>query len=205
MRVSGLGLLAPLLAATGCATVAPVSLDIRAHQGAHGVRFEGALAGPYDSFDDLVQTACQQMRAQPAGTRQAGYCALPFLSTSEGEKWRLSAISPLRAETRTGDRSCALPWDALKPEQRDVLFLGGGTGPMASRGPSGWTPTRFLDRTHAATWDQDTLVFSLDGEDGCTVFHYVAFARELSVFRDGHWRTSATLYNKEGLIQALRD
>jgi hypothetical protein len=95
-------------------------------------------------------------------------CALYFYSASD-HAFFISHITRIEAEAPGVERSCAIPVDLLKPEQKHRVSLGGVREPSQGGGPEAppsWRPTRFLDLETQVAWDEDTLVFSLEQPGG---------------------------------------
>jgi hypothetical protein len=173
-----------------------------------GVQYEGPMAGPYRSFTEMAETACERMSARPTapnGIPPLGYCALFFNMPEDSRKWSFSHIAGMDGDAGGMERACALPEDPANPDDKSVLQLGG-----ASDGPNQhgdlkelWRPTQFLNQRTATTWDYDVMVFSLEKSGKCSAYAYIAFRRDLTALRDGEWIPIGTLYTGEGVVQVL--
>jgi hypothetical protein len=190
MRVS-ISLLLAFAPSWGCSR--HVSLEVRAHLMPEGyVRYEGSLAGPHGTYDEMVETACEHISQAPSAgeTRRAlGYCALYFYSAAD-RAFFFSHITRLEAVTSGVERSCTLPVDLLSPGQKHRVSLGGIREPSQGGGPEdppSWRPTRFLDLETQAAWDKDMLVFSLEKPGVCTPYDYGYFQGEVSARRGDRW------------------
>lgn len=192
-----------LLLMGGACASARTDLDIRVREDPSGpVRYEGALAGPYDDVDELVEAGCERMEkhAASARVRALGYCAVFFSAPDEEgrDRWFIGHIAELTGDRRGEDRACALPVDLVEPNGVDVLSLRGRT---AGRGS--WRPTRFMNQRTGATWERDVLVFSLEGERGCTVYGFVGFSRVVTVSQGDGFRPVGTVYDEQGVVRVL--
>lgn len=198
-----------LVVALGCASSGVVSMDIRPRAVPNrGIEYEGPMVGPYDSFTKMAQVACQRMsalQAQPGQPQRPGYCALMFPWPRDSRKWAFLHISEMTSTPAGDGRQCALPEDPVHPEVTSVLSLGGApTSPAATGASSTWRPTRFLNEKTGTSWDYDSMLFSLESPGGCTAYAYIGFSRELSVLQDDTWVPVGTVYNNEGIVQALK-
>jgi hypothetical protein len=171
------------------------------------IRYEGPLAGPYETYDEMADAACEHM-SQPLGAGEAnralGYCALYFYSASD-HAFFISHITRIEAEAPGVERSCAIPVDLLKPEQKHRVSLGGVREPSQGGGPEAppsWRPTRFLDLETQVAWDEDTLVFSLEQPGVCASYDYGYFQGEVSVRRGNKWFPLGKVF-REGEVRML--
>ncbi|MFP2925096.1 hypothetical protein ACLESO_07740 [Pyxidicoccus sp. 3LG] len=206
MRFEMMGALLVLGGASGCAT-SGVDLRIRVRDDPNGpVRYEGLLAGPFDDVDELVETGCGHMMEQAAPSsveRPLGYCAVFFSAPNdEGrDRWFIGHIATLDGDRNVAERSCTIPVDLVEPDEVEVLSLLGATG---SPGRSGaWRPTRFFNQSTGTTWSRDVLVFSLETPEVCTAYGFISFSRVVTVNRGNGFHPVGTVYNEQGIIQAL--
>jgi hypothetical protein len=210
MRTAAALLLLALGGLWGCARSASnIDFRIRPRQMPQGgVQYEGPMAGPYDSFTEMAETACERMSARPttpSGVPPLGYCALFFSMPEDSRKWSFSYFASLDGNAGSMERTCVLPEDPASPDDKSVLQLGGASdGPNEHEGLEGdWRPTRLLNQRTATTWDYDVMVFTLEKPGKCSAYAYIAFRRDLTALRDGDWIPVGTLYNGEGIVQAL--
>ncbi len=196
----------------GCATISnnhSNSLEIRVRDDPNGpVQFEGPLAGPFDAMENWVEASCKSMMAQHASdTSILGYCALTFISAEAGEKWFISHITRLNGDPSTAERSCSIPRNLLKPEEKEVLALGGAYAHQrgeAENTPKSWRPTLFFNQTTGETWGRDVTVFSLEKPGTCLVYDFNGISQIVNIWRDDRFFPTGTIYNDQGIIQALK-
>ncbi|MBZ4421647.1 hypothetical protein [Myxococcus sp. RHSTA-1-4] len=193
-----------------CSSSNAVSMSIRPRAVPNkGIQYEGPMVGPYDSFTEMAQVACQRMsalQAQPGQRRRPGYCALMFSWPSDSTKWAFLHISEMTSEPAGGGMRCALPEDPVHPDDTSPLRLGGRfvPSPSGEAASSTWRPTLFLNEKTAESWDYDSMLFSLEDSGSCTAYAYIGFSRELSVLRGDDWVPIGTVYNDEGVVHALK-
>jgi hypothetical protein len=166
-------------------------------------------------MEELVDAACKNMMSAEVsspGNSRHGYCILFFNSPifeapQDGDKWFISNITPMQGIPGGPERSCELPPDPVEPATKEMLSLGGAYFNSETQAPGGsehWRPTQFYNQSSSKAWDPDTLVFSLDPVGVCTVYSYSGFSRVVTVRRDGEFVPVGTIYNDQGIIQALK-
>jgi hypothetical protein len=208
MRIQRLAMLLFFGGTLGC-VAHHVDLGIQVHDEPNRpVRYEGPLAGPYDDLEELVDTACEHMVRSPAslgGRHTRGYCALFFSAPDEQgtDKWFIGNITPLEDVQATGERSCRIPVDLVERRDTEVLSLGG----VDSTPPEheSWRPTLFFNQRTRATWERDVLLFSLETPETCTTYGFVGFDRVVTRHRGNGFVPMGTVYNEQGVIQAVQD
>ncbi|WNG33726.1 hypothetical protein F0U61_08855 [Archangium violaceum] len=177
-----------MTAAWGCTGA---NLGVQARRLPDGaIRYEGELAGPHDTFAQLVKTACGGLTAQRPttpgeGAPHLGYCAGYFYSP-EDKAFFISHISPMVGSPGSEERTCAIPRNLLDPDNtKEVVSLGGADHPPSERIPSGleergearWRPTRFFNQETLQPHDRDLLVLDLKEPGSCAVYGYDHFRR----------------------------
>ncbi|MCP3139990.1 hypothetical protein [Pyxidicoccus xibeiensis] len=206
MRVVLLAALLLLGGGSGCAT-SGADLRIRVHDDPNGaVRYEGPTAGPFRDVDELVETGCERMVEHAASSRAErplGYCAV-FFSAPDDEgrdRWFIGHLSVLEGERGGTERSCRIPVDLVDPKEVEVLSLLGAKGGPGHSGA--WRPTHFVNQGTGTTWERDVLVFSLEAPEACTAYGFISFSRVVTVSRGSGFHPIGTVYNEQGIIQAL--
>lgn len=187
-----------MTATWGCTSA---NLGVQAKRLPDGViRYEGELAGPHDTFAQLVKTACGRLTAQRSttpleGARHPGYCAGYFYSP-EDKAFFISHITPMVGSPGSGERTCAIPRNLLDPDKtRELVALGGSGHPPSERIPPGqeaseeprWRPTSFFNQETLQPHDRDLLVLDLMEPGTCTVYGYDHFRRIITAQHAGRF------------------
>ncbi len=191
-----------LTTASGCAST---NLEVRARRLPEGaIRYEGELAGPYSTFERLVEKTCSRLTASLSsvsgvGVHPPGYCAGYFYSP-EDRAFFISTVTAMMGTPESEQRSCALPRNLLDPDNTQEVVSLGGSRPLASEQPaSPWQPTSFLNQATREPHDRDLLVFNLEEPGTCVVYGYDHFRRLITNQRDDRFVIIGKV-NRDGAI-----
>jgi hypothetical protein len=194
--------LAGLAGAWGCTTQNPWVRVVVLDDGR--LRVDGPAAGPFDTQEELAESACKLMTSQPGASSLHGkmgkeYCALWYFSREDG-KYYLSYLSDIGGDRQSGVKYCTVPRALNELAQRSALILGPAHPHPHNRQLSridmgadlmpGETPvgiSRFYDRHTGRIWDRELLAFYMELNGVCRAYSYNYTTRIVSALREGKW------------------